>query len=45
MRSVGEMRSPRDGDEEVRFLRHIVPPGECRSLGIRNKAGAAGGPL
>jgi len=45
MRSVGEMRSPRDGDEEVRLLGHNVPPGEGRCLGIRNKAGAAGGLL
>lgn len=38
---MGGMRSPRNGDEEVRLLRHIALHGGGRSLGIRNKAGAA----
>lgn len=36
------VRSPRNGDKEVRLLRHIALRGGGRSLGIRNEAGAAG---
>jgi hypothetical protein len=36
------VRSPRNGDKEIRLLRHIALHGGGRSLGIRNEAGAAG---
>jgi hypothetical protein len=39
---VGEVGSWRDVDEEVRFLQHIALRGDGRSLGVRNKARAAG---
>ena len=39
---MGGMRPWRDGDEEVRLLRHLTLHGGGRGLGIGNKARAAG---